>query len=44
MKINIERKRKWLDTIENDMRTACVCVEDVGNRDKWKFKTRVADP
>jgi len=31
-------KKKWLDAIECDMRTAGVGVEDV-----WRFKTQVAD-
>jgi len=49
MKMNIGRKRRgrpkkrWLDTNENDMRTVGLCVEDVKNRDNWRFKTKVAD-
>jgi hypothetical protein len=51
-KINVKGKRgrersqkRWLDTIENDMRAAVgVCVGVVENRDEWRFKTRVADP
>jgi hypothetical protein len=39
MKMNIEAKRgrpkkRWLDTIENDMRVFGVCVSDVENRDE----------
>jgi hypothetical protein len=39
MKINVEGKRgrlkkKWLHTIENDMRVVNVCVGDIENRDK----------
>jgi len=33
-----------LDTIENDMRSFSVCVRDLENPDKWKFKTKVANP
>jgi len=51
MKVNVEGKKgrgkpkkKWLDTVENDMRAVGVCVEDVENRKKWRFKTKVADP
>jgi len=47
--MNIERnrrrgrpKKRWLVTIKNDMR-AVGCV-DVKNQDKWKFKTKVANP
>jgi len=50
MKMNIEKKRerekskkKWLDTTENDMRAAGVCVGDVEDRDKWSSRTRVTD-
>jgi hypothetical protein len=37
MKINVEGKKgrpkkKWLDTIENYMKTVGVCVEDVENK------------
>jgi len=32
-----------LDTIENDMRAVSVCIGDVKNRDKWRFRTKVAD-
>jgi len=38
-----ENSKKWLNTIE-DMRTAGVCVEDVGDWAKWRFRTKVADP
>jgi len=34
-----------LDTFENDMRAAGVRAADVeDNRDKWRSKTRMADP
>jgi hypothetical protein len=51
MKMNIEAKRRrgrlkkrWLDSIENDMRAIGVCKGDVENLNKWRFRTRVADP
>jgi len=51
MKMNAEGRRgrgnpkkKWLDAIECDMRTAGVGVDDVGDRVKWRFRTQVADP
>jgi hypothetical protein len=41
MKMNVERnrrsgrsKKRWLNTIENDMRNISECVEDVENRDE----------
>jgi len=44
MKTNVDGKRgrgrpkkRWLDTIENDMRAVGVCVGDVENQDKWRF-------
>jgi len=33
-----------LDTIENDMRAVGVYVGDMEDRDKWRFRTMVADP
>jgi len=30
-----------LDTIENDIRAVGVCIGDVENREKWKFKTKL---
>jgi len=36
-----DRKKKWLNTIEEDMKIAGVCVED---RAEWRFKTNVTDP
>jgi hypothetical protein len=51
MKINVDGKigrgkpkKKWLDKIENDMRTVSVSVGDAENRDEWRFRTQVADP
>jgi len=51
MKTNIEGKRgkkkqkkRWLDTIDNDMRAVGVGVREVENRDKWRFRTMMADP
>ncbi|KAL4135686.1 hypothetical protein QTP88_007282 [Uroleucon formosanum] len=48
MKINIEGKRergrpkkKWLENIEKDMRVVGVCIGDVKDRDKWRFRTRL---
>jgi len=37
-------KKRWLDTIESDMRAARVCVKDVENRDKRTSRTRVTHP
>jgi hypothetical protein len=41
MKMNVEEKRergrpkdRWLDTIENDMKTDGMCIGDVENRDE----------
>jgi len=49
--MNIERKRergrpkkRWLYTIENNMRAVGVCVGDVKNRDKRRFRIKVAMP
>jgi len=51
MRTNVEGKRRrgrpkkrWLDTIENDMRAAGVCVKDVEDRDELRCRTRVAIP
>jgi len=51
MKMNVEWKRgrgrpkeRWLDAIENDMRAVGVCVENVENRGKWRFKTKETNP
>jgi hypothetical protein len=50
MKMNVEGKRRrkskkiWFNTIEDDMRAIGVYVGDVENRDKWRFRTRMADP
>jgi len=51
MKMNIEGKRgrerpkkSWLGTIENDMRAVGVCVGNVEKQDKWRFRTKVANP
>lgn len=35
-------KNRWLETIESDIRASAVCVGHVGNRDKWRFRTKVA--
>ncbi|KAL4104536.1 hypothetical protein QTP88_019831 [Uroleucon formosanum] len=50
MKMNIEGKKgrgrpkkRWLKNIKKDMRAVVVCIEDVKDRDKWRFRTRVAD-
>jgi hypothetical protein len=37
-------KKRWLDTIENDMRAVDVCVGDVENLDKWRIRTRMSTP
>jgi hypothetical protein len=46
MKMNVEGKtgrgrpkKRWLDTIENDMRAVGVCLGDVKNRDEWRSLT-----
>jgi len=51
LKINVKGKRgrgrpkkRWLDTIENNMRAVGVCVRDVENRNKRRFRTKMADP
>jgi len=36
-------KKKWLNTIEEDMRIAGVCMVNVGDRAEWRFKTKVAN-
>jgi hypothetical protein len=48
MKMNVEGKRgspikKWLDTIENDIRAVGVCVGNVENQDEWMLKTKVTN-
>jgi hypothetical protein len=49
IKMKVEGKRRkgrlqkrWLDTIENDIRVVGVCVGGVENQDELKFRTRVA--
>jgi len=37
-------KKKWLNTIEEDMRTTGVNVEDVGDRGKWRFLDEGGQP
>lgn len=37
-------KTRLLDMIESDLRVAGVSVGDMEDRDKWKHRTRVADP
>jgi len=49
MEMNVEGRRgrpkkKWLDAFECDMRTAGVCVDDVGGRVKCEGLAQVADP
>ncbi|KAL4132087.1 hypothetical protein QTP88_009302 [Uroleucon formosanum] len=46
MKMNVEMKRgrgrpkkRWLENIENDVKAFGLCIEDVKDRDKWRFKT-----
>jgi len=36
-------KKKWLNWIEENIRTAGVCMNDVGDRVKRKLRTKVAD-
>jgi hypothetical protein len=50
MKINVEgkggrewSKKRWLDTIENYMRAVGVYIEDVEDRDEWRFSIKLAD-
>jgi len=45
MKMNVEgkirrgkSKKRWLETIENDMRAVGVCKGDVENREKWRYR------
>jgi len=47
--MNIEERRgrpkkKWVNTIEDDIRTAGVCVVFVGDLAKWRFWIKVANP
>jgi len=51
MKMNVEGKngkgkpkKKWLDAIKCDMRTSGVCIDDVEDRVKWRFRKQVIDP
>jgi hypothetical protein len=51
MKINVgvirgrrRPKKRWLDMIENDMRSVGICVRDTENRDEWRLRTKVIDP
>ena len=51
MEMNVEGKRergrpkkRWIDGIESDMRTAGVMVRDVADRALWRCMPRVADP
>lgn len=47
IEMNTERRRpkkKWLNAIELDMRAAGVCMKDVRDSIKGRFKTKVADP
>jgi len=37
-------KKKRLNVIECDIRTAGVCVNDVGDRVKWRLRTKMTDP
>ncbi|VVC36809.1 Hypothetical protein CINCED_3A011313 [Cinara cedri] len=48
MKIAVEEKKgrersknRWLDTVENGMRTMGVCENEVGDRVKWQFMMKV---
>lgn len=49
VEMNVERRRgrpmkKWLNAIDCDTRINGVCVEDVGDCVKWRFRTKVTDP
>jgi hypothetical protein len=51
MKMNIvgkvgeeDEKKRWLDKIENDIRSVDVCIGYVENRDKQRFRTKLTDP
>jgi len=48
MELNMERrgrpKNKWLNVIECDMRTTSVCINDGGDRVKWRLRTKVTEP
>jgi len=36
--------KNWLNVIKCDMAIVGVCVDDVGDWVKWRFRTKVADP
>jgi len=49
--MNVDGKRgrgrtnkKWLDEIGCDMRIAGVCINYVGDRVKWRFRTQGGQP
>jgi hypothetical protein len=49
MKMNVEGKsgipkKRWLGTIENDMRAVGMCLVDVKSRDKWWLGQRWLTP
>ena len=37
-------KRRWMDAIRDDMKACHVTEDDTADREKWKQKTRKADP
>jgi len=37
-------KKRWLDMIEGNIRATGMCVEYVKDQDKWKSRTKVANP
>jgi len=36
-------KKRWLDVTKSDIKRVAVSVDNMGNRVKWKLRTRVAD-
>jgi len=47
MEMNIEGrpKKKWANNNRRRYEGCwCVCVEDVGDRGKWRLRAKVADP
>jgi len=34
------KRKRWLGTIENDMRTVGMCIEDVENREKKRGRIK----
>lgn len=43
MKKGLEFEKKWLNAIEDGMKIAGLCVDDVEDRVKWRSRTLVAE-